>query len=453
MVAVPPMGNRDFQMRNLTIIAFLMATTSLASAASNESFIGQIGDTNNALVGQNSGNNKQGTDPGRQAEQRGHLAERSGFGPTNLNKSGTGQFGDYNDSLAVQDGGNNTQGTLQIGVENKAVTTQSGATGARPTTPAPLQFGYQNNSTVEPARRQQRCEHDPGRRQEHLGHGSADQRGPTRARTTRPPRSSAGTTLRRPRKPRRVHPTAAPGSSAAAGGVNNSASCRPATSNSALRRQNSVGTGQNGSNGNAGSCKGRRRQQLGCRSVRRQERCHRHAGRRSRRCNDQRARTVRSSASSAGEQGHGRQLNGNNTQGTLQFGARNIATTGQLTNDTGGTQRRLHAAGRRSATSRTTSQTTQGRTVRVCALSAARRRQQQRGDHQFGDGNKSTTSSGRKRHSQPATLRRAAAIAGVDNNALTLQVGKDNIASTAQAGGSVSLLPSSNNFGHRSVRR
>ena len=71
-------GKQGFPMRNLTIIAFLMATTSLASAAGNEFFIGQIGDTNNALVGQNNGNNKQGTIQAGKKNSAMTLAERSG---------------------------------------------------------------------------------------------------------------------------------------------------------------------------------------------------------------------------------------------------------------------------------------------------------------------------------------------------------------------------------------
>ena len=48
-------------MKHLTTLAMLLASTSLASAASNESFIAQIGGSNNAIVGQTSGNNKQKT--------------------------------------------------------------------------------------------------------------------------------------------------------------------------------------------------------------------------------------------------------------------------------------------------------------------------------------------------------------------------------------------------------
>ena len=79
-------------MRNLSIIAFLMATTSLASAASNESFIGQIGDTNVALVGQTNGNNSQGTvQVGK--KNNAVTSQTNPVSPANSNKSGTGQFG------------------------------------------------------------------------------------------------------------------------------------------------------------------------------------------------------------------------------------------------------------------------------------------------------------------------------------------------------------------------
>ena len=44
-------------MKHLTALAILLATTSLVSAASNESFILQAGKKNNAIVGQINGNN------------------------------------------------------------------------------------------------------------------------------------------------------------------------------------------------------------------------------------------------------------------------------------------------------------------------------------------------------------------------------------------------------------
>ena len=112
MVAVPPMGNRDFQMRNLTIIAFLMATTSLASAAGNEFFIGQIGDTNNALVGQTNGNNKQGT---IQAGKKNNALTTQVVRRADRNSTSPAcQFGAHNSAVVGQTGGNNTQGTLQV---------------------------------------------------------------------------------------------------------------------------------------------------------------------------------------------------------------------------------------------------------------------------------------------------------------------------------------------------
>ena len=77
-------------MKHLTTLAILLATTSLASAASNESFIIQAGKKNNAIVGQTNGHNKQAT----------------------------GQFGNDNNAVTAQQStgkNSNESGTLEIG--------------------------------------------------------------------------------------------------------------------------------------------------------------------------------------------------------------------------------------------------------------------------------------------------------------------------------------------------
>ena len=179
-------------MRNLTIIAFLMATTSLASAAGNESFIGQIGDTNNALVGQNGGNNKQRHHSGRQEERRDDARRTTGW-PRRPTRPARCQFGGYNGSIAIQDGGNNTQGTIQGGVGNFAVTTQKGRRPtARPTTPStaavrlPERFGRRPERTATTSRTRCRSVLATSRQRRRTT------RPATPTRTRRPPRRSAG---------------------------------------------------------------------------------------------------------------------------------------------------------------------------------------------------------------------------------------------------------------------
>src|SRR6202789_2615950 len=63
IVADPTLVNREIVMKYLTTLAVLLATTSLASAASqdNESFILQAGKKNTALVAQKNGDNGQAT--------------------------------------------------------------------------------------------------------------------------------------------------------------------------------------------------------------------------------------------------------------------------------------------------------------------------------------------------------------------------------------------------------
>ena len=154
-------------MRNLTIIAFLMATTSLASAAGNKFFIGQIGDTNNALVGQNDGNNTQNTHPGRQEERRAHLA---GHRPARRPTSPTRCSSALQRLDRAQTGGNNTQSTIQGGVGNFAVTTQKGTqTNGKVNNSTTAQFGCIQRLDRRPEGRQQQAEHAAGRRRQLLG--------------------------------------------------------------------------------------------------------------------------------------------------------------------------------------------------------------------------------------------------------------------------------------------
>ena len=147
MVAVPPMGNRDFQMKNLTIIAFLMASTSLASAAENESFIGQIGNHIFAVAGQDGGNNTQNTL--QVGKKNGALTVQDTAG-SRTNNSNTLQFGGYNGSIASQKGGNNEQTTIQGGVGNFALTKQKGTqTNGKLNDSTTAQFGAFNASIAD----------------------------------------------------------------------------------------------------------------------------------------------------------------------------------------------------------------------------------------------------------------------------------------------------------------
>src|SRR6185437_8235269 len=135
-------------MRNLAVFAFLMATTSLASAASNESFIAQVGAHNNAAANQLNGNNRQLT---IQAGKHNH-ATTNQIGPSSgshTNNSGTVQFGVGNNAMINQIGGNNTQGTFSFGINNTANTNQltsdshPGSNNARTG-----QFGWNNTSNT-----------------------------------------------------------------------------------------------------------------------------------------------------------------------------------------------------------------------------------------------------------------------------------------------------------------
>src|SRR6202012_3027298 len=108
-------------MKKLTTLAILLATTSLASAASNESFILQAGKKNTANVGQYVGNNKQGT-------------VQLGIGNNSLtgqqsntggaNSSATVEIGVGNKSTVGQLDGKKDQATVQIGACNTAKTLQ-----------------------------------------------------------------------------------------------------------------------------------------------------------------------------------------------------------------------------------------------------------------------------------------------------------------------------------------
>ena len=104
-------------MKHLTALAILLATTSLASAASNESFILQAGSKNTAKVGQIAGDNTQATIQSGKKNSSVTAQQNDGNGP---NKSATVEFGNNNTSQAGQIGGNNGQATLQIGNGNTA---------------------------------------------------------------------------------------------------------------------------------------------------------------------------------------------------------------------------------------------------------------------------------------------------------------------------------------------
>jgi len=93
-------------MKYLTTLAVLLATTSLASAASNESFILQAGSKNTAKVGQISGDNTQATVQSGKKNSSVTAQQNDGNGP---NKSATVEFGNNNTSQAGQIGGNNGQ--------------------------------------------------------------------------------------------------------------------------------------------------------------------------------------------------------------------------------------------------------------------------------------------------------------------------------------------------------
>src|ERR1700749_1879748 len=102
-------------MKHLSALAILLATTSLASAASNESFILQAGKKNSAVVGQFVGNNKQGTVQLGVGNNSVTALESNAGGPNN---SATIEIGVGNKSTVGQLDGKNDQATVQVGAFN-----------------------------------------------------------------------------------------------------------------------------------------------------------------------------------------------------------------------------------------------------------------------------------------------------------------------------------------------
>ncbi len=131
----------------LTAAAVLLATTSMAfanGAYSNDSFVGQVGYFNAAVVYQANGNNNQGTLQfgGGNVALTGQVAD-----PTrgNENNSLTAQLGWNNIAATGQSGsaGENTSLTIQSGVGNGALTLQKSAAGLDNNS-ATVQFGVHN---------------------------------------------------------------------------------------------------------------------------------------------------------------------------------------------------------------------------------------------------------------------------------------------------------------------
>jgi hypothetical protein len=149
-------------MRTLTALALIVASSSLAFAtpkpkAQNESFIGQVGDNNAALVFQDAEHSK---DKNRQATfQKGdgnfaltsQIANPSG-GPGS-NNSLTLQFDggkgkdQGNTSLVFQktNGGSNNQFTIQDGKDNFALTSQHSSSSVSNSS-VTAQFGNNNSA-------------------------------------------------------------------------------------------------------------------------------------------------------------------------------------------------------------------------------------------------------------------------------------------------------------------
>ena len=435
-------------MRNLTIIAFLMATTSLASAAGNEFFIGQIGDTNNALVGQTNGNNKQGTI--QVGKKNSAITSQNDPAGPQTNTSGTRQFGVYNDSLVVQDGGNNTQGTIQGGVEQQGGHHAEGRRPvARPTTPAPLQFGDRTRrpSTQKSGNNMRPRSRAVARTSRSRVSDQRHQLGQEHATTAQIGRDS--------RPLRRLEGQWQSGNQlGGTGGDNNSgdnsrqqrvrqqwtgcSSARQTRSSSARTAATTPGTLQIASATLTGRTPTRQAwtttpatSSSAARTLPAFRRTARATG-----ANTTHRRTTRSSASSAGSNSAlVGQVSGNNTQGTLQFGAYNKATTGQSATDTGGTNGAFTlqgGIGNKAMTSQTTTGpngtdlASTGASVATTSLlpSSSVRATSRQPDQ---DASGITTLDHCPRHRQLSP--------GVDNNALTVQVGKDNTAYTAQTGG------------------
>jgi hypothetical protein len=114
-------------MKHLTTLAVLLATTSLAFAASdNESFIVQSGKKNEAIVGQKKGNNTQGTAQFGNGNYA--VTAQKTTGGSDTNTSATVEIGNKNTSQVGQLGNDNSQATLQVGNKNTAETLQNNTT-------------------------------------------------------------------------------------------------------------------------------------------------------------------------------------------------------------------------------------------------------------------------------------------------------------------------------------
>src|ERR1700744_5806157 len=106
-------------MKYITTLALLLATTSLAVAADNESFILQAGGIKKPAA--TSGKSHDPFTNGY--DNNASVAQTSNNKGKNL--SGVIEFGNFNSAKVKQNGGNNAQGTFQIGNDNSADTTQT----------------------------------------------------------------------------------------------------------------------------------------------------------------------------------------------------------------------------------------------------------------------------------------------------------------------------------------
>src|SRR5882757_1483527 len=132
-------------MKRLTTLAILLASTTLASASDNESFILQVGRHNKANVGQFKGNNQQGTAQIGVANDS-VTAQQSNKG--GANNSATLEIGAENKSTVGQLDGQNDQATVQAGVLNKATTLQGNEGANNDNASFTGQFGIGNISKV-----------------------------------------------------------------------------------------------------------------------------------------------------------------------------------------------------------------------------------------------------------------------------------------------------------------
>src|ERR1700679_1791835 len=114
-------------MRILTTLALIILSAPCAYAHDNESFIDQVGSYNAAIVAQTGGNNnaltlQKGT---YNRALVGQIAVPTSSG---TNASFVAQNGSQNSAIVAQQtssGGRNNQATIQVGIGNVAITTQT----------------------------------------------------------------------------------------------------------------------------------------------------------------------------------------------------------------------------------------------------------------------------------------------------------------------------------------